>query len=131
MARFLSPEWVEALDRAAATSPRVGEDLTGVTLVVERRVLGSPFGDVAYVTRIDGGRVRFREGRADDADLILVSDYATARALARGELNAQQAFAAGRLKVRGGLDTLVAHARTLAAAEAGVDAVRADTSFDD
>ena len=103
-----------------------GEELAGVTLVVERRVEGSPLGDVTYVTRIDGGRVRYLTGAAPDADLVLLSDYPTARALARGELNAQQAFAAGRLKLRGSLDTLVAHARTL-----GLDDVRATTSFDD
>jgi putative sterol carrier protein len=75
--------------------------------------------------------VRFVAGPAADADLVLVSDYETARALARGELNAQQAFAAGRLKVRGRLDSLVVHARTLAAAVAGVDEVRATTTFDE
>ena len=131
VARFLSAEWITELDRAAARSSRLVDDLAGVTLVVERRVQGSPFGDVAYVTRIDDGRVRFVAGSADDADLVLLSDYATARALARGDLNAQQAFAAGRLKLRGRLETLVAHARTLAAVGAGVDDVRATTSFDD
>jgi hypothetical protein len=131
VARFLSAEWITELDRAAARSSRLVDDLAGVTLVVERRVQGGPLGDVAYVTRIEDGRVRFVAGPADDADLVLLSDYGTARALARGELNAQQAFAAGRLKVRGRLDTLVAHARTLAAVGAGLDDVRATTSFDD
>jgi hypothetical protein len=131
VARFLSAEWITELDRAAARSSRLVDDLAGVTLVVERRVQGGPLGDVAYVTRIEDGRVRFVAGPADDADLVLLSDYATARALARGELNAQQAFAAGRLKVRGRLDTLVAHARTLAAVGAGLEDVRATTSFDD
>jgi hypothetical protein len=131
VARFLSAEWITELDRAAARSSRLVDDLAGVTLVVERRVQGGPLGDVAYVTRIEDGRVRFVAGPADDADLVLLSDYATARALARGELNAQQAFAAGRLKVRGRLDTLVAHARTLAAVDAGLDDVRATTLFDD
>lgn len=130
MARFLSAEWIAQLDRAASGSPRLAEDLAGVTLVVERRVEGSPFGDVSYVTRVDAGQVRFVPGPADDADLVLLSDYETARALARGELNAQQAFAAGRLKIRGGLDTLVTHSRTLAAVGVGLDAVRSDTTFD-
>src|SRR5438270_5886303 len=94
------------LDLSTATSTQLTDDLAGVTLVVERQVHATPFGDVAYVTRIDDGRVRFVAGSADDADLVLVSDYATACALARGEVNAQQAFAAGRLKVRGRLDTL-------------------------
>ncbi|MBV8950337.1 MAG: SCP2 sterol-binding domain-containing protein [Actinobacteria bacterium] len=130
MARFLSEEWIADLDRAAAASSCLAEDLAGVSLVVERRVEGSPLGDVSYVTRIDDGTVRFLPGRASDADLVLLSDYETARALALGELNAQQAFAAGRLKVRGRLDTLVAHVRSLAAAGAGLDAVRGTTTFD-
>jgi hypothetical protein len=131
VARFLSDEWIDELDRCAAGSSDLAAELAGVSLVVERRVSGGPFGDVAYVTRIEDGRVRFVAGPADDADLVILSDYPTACSLARGELNAQQAFAAGRLKVRGGLDMLVAHARTLAVAGVGLDGVRATTSFED
>ena len=91
-----------------------------------------PLGRLDRRARPRRGRVAApRRGAAPDADLVLLSDYPTARALARGELNAQQAFAAGRLKLRGSLDTLVAHARTLAAAGAGLDDIRATTSFDD
>lgn len=132
MARFLSPAWIAELDAVAGErSAPLADALAGVTLVVERQVHGGPAGDVAYVTRIDDGRVRIESGSAADADLVIVSDYATAAALARGELNAQQAFSAGRLKVRGRIDRLASQARALAAVDVGLDGVRASTAFDD
>jgi putative sterol carrier protein len=130
VARYLSREWIDELDRAASASADLREQLTGVTLVVEHQVTGGPDGDVAYVTRIDDGRVRVRAGSSPEPDVVLVADYDTASALARGELNAQRAFAAGRLKVRGRIDRLVAHARALGALTAGLEAVRETTVFD-
>ncbi|HEY7134983.1 MAG TPA: SCP2 sterol-binding domain-containing protein [Acidimicrobiia bacterium] len=130
MARYLSREWIDELDRAASASTLLHEQLAGVTLVVEHRVTREAGGDVAYVIRIDDGRVRVEAGSSPDADIVLVADYDTARALARGDVNAQRAFAAGRLKVRGRIDRLVAHARALGALTAGLEAVRATTVFD-
>jgi putative sterol carrier protein len=130
VARYLSREWIDELDRAASASTLLHEQLAGVTLVVEHRVTREAGGDVAYVIRIDDGRVRVEAGSSPDADIVLVADYDTARALARGDVNAQRAFAAGRLKVRGRIDRLVAHARALGALTAGLEAVRATTVFD-
>jgi putative sterol carrier protein len=130
VARYLSRAWIEELDRAAAASSRLRDELAGVTLVVEQQVRGAPGGDVSYVARIDDGRVRIEAGPSPDADVVLVADFDTARALARGELNAQRAFVTGGLKVQGRIDRLVAHARALGALTVGLDAVRAATDFD-
>jgi putative sterol carrier protein len=130
--RYLSPEWIAALDdEATRAATDLTGDLAGVTLVVEHRVVGAPEGDVAYVVTIRDGDVRVAGGpHRGGADLVLTADYATARALARGDVNAQQAFAAGMLKVAGRIDRLVAASRALAALQDGLAAVRARTTFE-
>ena len=55
-----------------------------------------------------------RAGRADDADVTFTQDRATARAIADGELAAQTAFMAGRLRTGGDLTRLLAHREALA-----------------
>lgn len=132
MLRYLSSEWITALDdEATRAAADLAADLAGVTLVVEQRVVGAPDGDVAYVVTVDDGRVDVTSGtHPGGADLVLTADYATARALASGDVNAQQAFAAGTLKVAGRIDRLVAASRALAALQRGLTAVRERTTFD-
>ena len=95
MARFLTAEWVDALDRAAG-SLAVAHDMS---LCVEHVV-------DAFTYHVDysAGRVRFRVGRAGDPTVRLMADRGTAAAIARGELSAQRAFMNGLLRIEG--DTL-------------------------
>jgi hypothetical protein len=130
--KFLSDAWIARLDAAA----RRADDLTTATpFVVETRVHG-PDGDT-------GSRVRFGPDGAsvtglsdegtkgeggDSADVVLVSDVATAWALHEGTVRAQDAFARGALKVRGRPELLAAHGELLAALERALAPVRAETT---
>ena len=101
MPRFLAPEWIAALDeaaRAAAVPP--GLRLT-IQQIVSADADGAHGGEVRYHLVVDGGRLRVHPGEAAGADVTFVQTRAVAGALSRGELNAQQALAAGRLKLRG------------------------------
>lgn len=121
MPRYLSPEWIAALDAAAAAA---GEVVPGVTLTVQQIV-----GDVTYHVRIADGRVRVHEGRAPDADVTFRQDPAVAAAIARGERSAQAAFMAGELRVGGDLTALMTHQAAFAALDDVFAAVRAETTF--
>ena len=127
MPRFLSPEWIEALDAAA----REAAGPAGVRLTIQQIVTDSGGGEVRYHLVVDDGRVRVRPGDAAGADLTLVQSRAVAAALSRGELNAQQALEAGRLKLRGDIGRLAKEARALMAMEDVFAAVRAATAYDD
>lgn len=106
--RFLSPEWLERMAWATSgASP--GADIT-----IHQRVTGGPDGDAEYSVRLRGGRVTFEPGPAPEADVELVSDYATAAAISQGRLSPASAFAAGRLRVVGSVGTLVAHQEAFA-----------------
>ncbi len=111
MAEFLSPKWISDLD-TSAKAVEVSQDLH---LVVEQIVRSSDSSEVAYVIEIAEGRVRVRPGRMEGADITFVQDRATAAAISRGELSAQAAFMAGRLRVGGDLRVVVDRARELAA----------------
>ena len=129
MARYLSDEWLAALDDAAQQSSALRTATAGVHLVVQHVVSGAPSGDVSYHVVIDDGVVRFRPGVADDATVTCRQDHATAVAVAKGELSAQAAFLNGTMSVRGDLTTLAAHGDALTGVDGALDSVRAATEF--
>jgi hypothetical protein len=134
VAEFLSDEWIAALDAAARAALRDGADNADL-LAVEPVVCGVPGrGDVRY--RVSCGTAvravtRPSDVSADDAsaDVRIETDYATAVALARGQLNAQTALADGLLRVSGDLARLAAHASALARLGDLFASVRATTTF--
>jgi hypothetical protein len=105
MPRFLSPEWVDALNEAAAGAPLD----TDLRITVHHRIDGA-----GYTLRVDGGRVRAAIDDGAGADVTFTEDRATALALARGAITAQQAISEGRLKVSGDVTALVAAAPAVA-----------------
>jgi len=129
MPRFLTPEWIAALDEAA-------RDLAvpaGVRLTIQQVVTaaGEGGGEVRYHLVVDDGRLRVHPGDAPAADVTLVQSQEVAAALSRGELNAQQALGAGQLKLRGDIGRLAREGRALTAVEDVFAAVRAATVYDD
>ncbi len=112
MWRFLSPEWIQALDRAA----RDHSESAGTTgaVVVEQHVVGGPDGAVVYHVQLGPDGWRAHGGPSADPDIVLRTDYDTAVALHRGTCTAQVALAAGRLRIGGRLDRVTDLAGALA-----------------
>jgi hypothetical protein len=129
VARYLSDEWVAALDAAAQQSSALRTATSGAHLVVQHVVTGTPDGEVSYYVVIDDGVVRFRPGAADEPTVTFRQDHATAVAVAKGELSAQAAFLNGTMAVRGDLTTLATHGNALTGVDGALDAVRAATEF--
>jgi hypothetical protein len=126
--RFLTAEWAAAAEQAVRPLALPGAG--PVTLA--HLVRGAPEGDVTWVVEVRDGRasVTLRPGLdAGGADVVLVEDYATACALARGEMTAEEAVAAGRLKLRSGAQALVTHAAALRSVGEALAALRADTTW--
>jgi putative sterol carrier protein len=122
--RFLSPEWVAALDRAASTHPDLAGATAEVDLVVEHHVAG-----IWYHVSLDHGRVRFTSGPATAPTVTFSTDRRTAAAIARGELSAQRAFMAGRLRVAGDVIALTRAQAVFARLPDIFAQVRADTEY--
>jgi len=70
-------------------------------------VTAGPRGDVAYHLEVRDGDVRIAPGVADAPTVTFIQDWDTASAIGKGELSAQGAFMAGRIRVRGDLPKLV------------------------
>jgi putative sterol carrier protein len=130
VADFLSAEWIEALDTAAraATLP---ETASAVSITIEQVVRDAPDGESRYHLRIEDGRARVEPGPAASPDLRLFADYDVAARIQRGEVNAQEALAAGRLKVQGRFAHLLRVDDALRALEDVFAPVRAETTYRD
>ncbi|HVW34496.1 MAG TPA: SCP2 sterol-binding domain-containing protein [Acidimicrobiia bacterium] len=124
MVRFLSDEWIAALDAAAREAALPGDVRLTIQQVVTRD------GDaVAYHLVLGDGRARVHPGRAESPDVTLVQTREVAAALSRGELNAQQALEAGLLKLRGDIGRLGREGRALTAVGDVFAAVRSTTDY--
>lgn len=131
MARFLSQEWIDALDAAARSLSTVGRGANGDagSWQAEQVVTGGPDGPVTYHVEFSPGVVRVAAGPADHAAVRFVQDLETAAAISAGRLNAQTAFIAGRLKVSGEMARLMSSHAELQALAAAFDTVRAATTY--
>lgn len=125
MARFLSQAWIDDISAAAA-----GMELpTDASIVVGQLVTGTPDGDTCYRFAFVDGGLNVALAPIDDADIVLIQDYPTAVAIAKGELAAQEAVADGRLKLRGDVGALVRNGPAIAATAAVFAKVRDRTTF--
>jgi len=126
MAEFLSPAWIAELDAAA----RAADDLSvDGSLVIGQVVRGEPGGDVAYQVRFASTGATVVIAAPEPADVTLITDRATARALHEGSQRAQDALAAGSLKVQGRPELLAARAELLTALDRAFASVRAQTTY--
>jgi putative sterol carrier protein len=106
---FLGADWLEALARAAEAVRFPSE----LRLTLQQVVTGMGGPDVRYHLVAEDGRLWVRPGPAAEPDLTLTQSYEVAVALSRGDVNAQQALSAGRLKVSGNVELLVRYSRPL------------------
>jgi putative sterol carrier protein len=127
MVRFLTSEWITALDAAA----REASVPAGVALTIQQIVTDGDGdgGEVSYHLVFADGRLRVHPGQAAAPDVTLVQNREVAASLSRGELNAQQALEAGRLKLRGDIGHLARQGKALTAVEDVFAAVRDATSY--
>jgi putative sterol carrier protein len=120
--RYLTPEWLDAAQRAFDGDTMLAGASAGVQLTVQQVVNGGPDGDVVYHVVVDGGTVRIAHGEASTPTVTFIQNWDTATAIGRGELSAQGAFMTGLIRVRGDLPRLVEYGSIFG----GVDDVLAD-----
>ncbi len=130
MIRFLSPEWVAALDHAVAADRPLREATADLDLVVEQVVEPVAGGEpVVFHVVFDHGTVRVAAGPAASPTVRFTQDEATARAVASGADSAQRAFMTGRLRLGGDLRAVLENQGAIAALADVFAAVRAETDL--
>jgi putative sterol carrier protein len=128
VAEFLSAEWVATLDAVVGATDTLA-DVTDEPFVLEQRVDLPGGGCSTHHLRLGPGRAHFVAGPADRPDVALHTDLRTAIAIARGEVNAQQALSRGTLRVRGRLQALVGAGDALASLDDVFTTVRSETTY--
>ena len=108
---FLSEDWMTA---AHEIRDRYHDDLPEITVSVRinQVITEVPFGDgtiSAYVDTSDG-EFHLELGELDEPDAVLMTDYATAKAMMvdQDPTVAMQSFLAGKIKVQGDMMKLMA-----------------------
>lgn len=118
--RYLSDEWIEALDAAARDHVGLRAAARGADLVLQQTITDAD--RTTYRIELRDGDVRVRSGSVDAPTVSLSTDRSTAAAIARGEASAQVAFMNGNLRLGGNITALLDHHELLA----GLDDVFAD-----
>lgn len=130
MPRYLSLDWIDALTAEVAASGALQELATTTDLGVTQVITDGPEGDVTYHLAVGGGIASFGAGPADPEDVRFDEDWATAVAVATGELNAQEAFIKGRIRLTGDHAKLLANEPVFAALDAVFASVKQHTTYD-
>ncbi len=103
MAEFLSEDHMVAGTAALNEDAGFAAAMNGVELSLQFNVTEAPGGEIDYYLTVGDGAAVLALGAFDDADASVGSDYDTAAAIAKGELNVQMAFMTGKIKVGGNM----------------------------
>jgi putative sterol carrier protein len=127
--KYLSDDWANLANDTLTTSDAFKSAVSGITLTVQQNVTGAPAGDTGYFLKIDNGSPQLGIGQAEGADVTITQDYETAVAIAKGELNAQNAFMTGKLKVSGNMAKLMQHQGAFAGLESAMKPLQEQTEY--
>jgi len=128
--RYLSLAWIRELTREVAESDALAELADEHTIGVTQVVTDGPEGDVTYHLQVGDGEARFGAGPADPEDVKMEQAWATAVAVATGELNAQDAFINGRIRLFGDHQRLLDSQPVFGALDAVFGRVRERTRYE-
>ncbi len=129
MVRYLSLAWIDALSQEVAKSAALAALADTHQIGVTQVVTDGPEGNVIYHLRLGGGTASFGAGPAEAEDVRLEQSWATAAAVATGELNAQEAFIKGLIRLTGNQQKLIESQPVFAALDAVFTSVRGQTEY--
>jgi putative sterol carrier protein len=105
--KFLTEEWASTMTDALNSSEDFKKAATGQQVKLQQVVTDTPDGEVKYYFTLDGGNAQVGLGEVSDAEATITQNYDTAVAIVKEELNAQNAFMQGKLKVSGNMMKLM------------------------
>ncbi|MBT8215782.1 MAG: hypothetical protein HKN74_07350 [Acidimicrobiia bacterium] len=113
--KFLSDEWLAAVNDALAGDDAYQSATATTDLSLQFVVADAPEGDVEYHATMANGTTTYAAGPNESADATIRSNYDTAVAISKGDLNTQAAFISGKLKVEGNLAKIMMNQSALTA----------------
>ena len=106
--RYLSEEWANAVTQALNSSDDFKKAATGQQAKLQQVVTDAPDGgEVKFYFKLEDGNVEVALGELADAEATISQNYETSVAMDKGELNPQNAFMQGKLKIAGNMMKLM------------------------
>ena len=106
--KFLSEEWAQAMTQALNDSDEFKSAASNQQAKLQQVVTDTPDGgEGKYYFVLDNGSAEVSLGELSDAEATISQNYETAVAITKSELNAQQAFMQGKLKISGNMMKLM------------------------
>ncbi|HET7482448.1 MAG TPA: SCP2 sterol-binding domain-containing protein [Actinomycetota bacterium] len=105
--KFLTEEWASTMTDALNSSEEFKKAAAGQQVKLQQVVTDAPDGETKYYFTIDGGQAQVGIGEVSDAEATITQNYETAVAIIKQELNAQNAFMQGKLKISGNMMKLM------------------------
>lgn len=127
--RYLSLDWINALSAEVAMSEHMREIADHHRIGVTQVVSDGPEGDITYHLTVGDGDASFGAGPADPEDVKMEQSWQTAVDVATGELNAQEAFINGHIRLFGDQQKLLDAQPVFGALDAVFASVRERTVY--
>jgi putative sterol carrier protein len=105
--KFLSEDWAQEVTNALNSSDEFQNAASNQVVKLQQVVTDAPDGEVKYFFTLEGGKAQVGVGEISDAEATLTQNYETAVAITKQELNAQNAFMQGKLKISGNMMKLM------------------------
>jgi hypothetical protein len=128
--RYLSLDWINALSAEVAANEHMREVARHHTIGVTQVVSDGPEGDVTYHLSVADGQAEFGAGPAEPEHVKMEQTWETAVAVATGELNAQDAFVNGHIRLFGDQQKLLESQPVFGALDAVFGRVRERTRYE-
>jgi putative sterol carrier protein len=106
--KYLSDEWAGAVTQALNSSDDFKKAATGQQAKLQQVVTDAPDGgEVKFYFKLEDGNAEVALGELADAEATISQNYETSVAMDKGELNPQNAFMQGKLKISGNMMKLM------------------------
>lgn len=106
--KYLSEDWAKEVNNRLQSSEAVLNAAKGQSVTIQQVVTDVPDrGEIKYYFKLTDGQPEVGIGEIDSPEATITQIYETAVAVAKGELNAQNAFMQGKLKITGNLMKLM------------------------
>jgi putative sterol carrier protein len=106
--KFLTEEWATTMTEKLNASDDFKSAAANQQVKLQQVVTDTPDGgEGKYYFTIDGGEAQVAIGELSDAEATITQNYETAVAINKQELNAQNAFMQGKVKISGNMMKLM------------------------
>lgn len=128
--RYLSLEWIEAMQAEVSASESMSALAATHTYGVTQVVNDGPEGTVIYHLQLRDGEATFGPGAAPFEDLRLEQSWDTTVGIATGTIPAQEGFIKGLIALSGDRQKMVDNIAIFGALESAFAAVREQTVYE-